>query len=521
MIYIVGSGPAGIATAVTLVNAGLSVTLLDGGLTLAPEKTEKLQQLKTQDKSAWDQSFISSFKENLVSDQKGLQKKLAYGSDYPYAEVETHIPMRAHSIGQLTPTLAQGGFSTVWGSAVLPFSKKDIAAWPIPHEELEKHFRSVLEFLPLTAERDALEDHFPLYTDSYQSLKRSAQAEKILFAANRAEEQLREAKIVHGAPRLAVGGDACVYCGLCLFGCPKSIIYSTQSTLNELFAHKNFNYRPNCILERVQESEGEVVLDTFDRISREKLVFRGEAVFLGAGVLATAKILFESFPNSMPERELLVSEYFLLPLLHAQKTAGVETEELHALSQMFIECFDPEISAHSIHMQLYTYSELYKNALSRMFRALGPARGLLSGAVLSRLLAIQGYLHSDDSSRIRLRYENSQLLLDGEINPRAKSVIRKAARKLYRHRKNLGFTPILPMLQVGLPGEGRHVGGSFPMKIAPGIGETDVAGRLYGNKNIYLVDASVFPSVPASTITFSAMANAQRIASLYAGKRAS
>jgi choline dehydrogenase-like flavoprotein len=72
------------------------------------------------------------------------------------------------------------------------------------------------------------------------------------------------------------------------------------------------------------------------------------------------------------------------------------------------------------------------------------------------------------------------------------------------------------MLQIGAPGEGRHVGGSFPMKLNPAIGESEISGRLYGCRNIFLADASVFPTIPASTITFTAMANAHRIASAYA-----
>jgi choline dehydrogenase-like flavoprotein len=43
--------------------------------------------------------------------------------------------------------------------------------------------------------------------------------------------------------------------------------------------------------------------------------------------------------------------------------------------------------------------------------------------------------------------------------------------------------------------------------------ETDVFGRLPGWKRVHLVDASVFPSIPATTITLTAMANAHRIAS--------
>ena len=51
------------------------------------------------------------------------------------------------------------------------------------------------------------------------------------------------------------------------------------------------------------------------------------------------------------------------------------------------------------------------------------------------------------------------------------------------------------------------------MKKAPGALETDALGRLSGLQRVHLVDASVLPSIPATTITLSVMANAHRIAS--------
>jgi choline dehydrogenase-like flavoprotein len=50
------------------------------------------------------------------------------------------------------------------------------------------------------------------------------------------------------------------------------------------------------------------------------------------------------------------------------------------------------------------------------------------------------------------------------------------------------------------------------MRENPQVLETDVLGRPAGLRRVHLVDASVFPSIPATTITFSAMANAHRIA---------
>jgi choline dehydrogenase-like flavoprotein len=43
--------------------------------------------------------------------------------------------------------------------------------------------------------------------------------------------------------------------------------------------------------------------------------------------------------------------------------------------------------------------------------------------------------------------------------------------------------------------------------------QTDTLGRPAGLQRVHLVDASVLPAVPATTITLSVMANAHRIAS--------
>jgi choline dehydrogenase-like flavoprotein len=72
--------------------------------------------------------------------------------------------------------------------------------------------------------------------------------------------------------------------------------------------------------------------------------------------------------------------------------------------------------------------------------------------------------------------------------------------------------PIPGLVQLGSPGKGNHVGGSFPMRRRPGDLESDVLGRVRGFDRVHVVDASIFPSVPATTVTLTVMANAHRIA---------
>ena len=73
------------------------------------------------------------------------------------------------------------------------------------------------------------------------------------------------------------------------------------------------------------------------------------------------------------------------------------------------------------------------------------------------------------------------------------------------------MVPLLPMLKIAEPGRSFHTGGSFPMATQPRGFQTDLLGRLPGWKHTHAVDATVFPSIPATTITLSVMANAHRI----------
>ena len=70
------------------------------------------------------------------------------------------------------------------------------------------------------------------------------------------------------------------------------------------------------------------------------------------------------------------------------------------------------------------------------------------------------------------------------------------------------------MMFFSAAGKSYHFGGSFPHSDLPADGPltTDRWGRLGQWSRVHLVDASVFPTVPATTFTLTIMANAHRIA---------
>ncbi len=95
--------------------------------------------------------------------------------------------------------------------------------------------------------------------------------------------------------------------------------------------------------------------------------------------------------------------------------------------------------------------------------------------------------------------------------PETKRQIGAVIRKLFTMAGDLRAVPLPSQLRVGAPGRGFHGGGSLPMRRHPQGLETDVFGRPAGLRRIHAVDSSIFPSISATTITLTAMANAHRI----------
>jgi hypothetical protein len=100
--------------------------------------------------------------------------------------------------------------------------------------------------------------------------------------------------------------------------------------------------------------------------------------------------------------------------------------------------------------------------------------------------------------------------LRGVTNPDSLRVARRTQALLRRHLRSFGFIPWLYLKMTPL-GRSFHAGGSFPMNGSHSIYRSDLMGRPAQAQRVHLLDASTFPSIPATTITLTAMANADRI----------
>lgn len=527
MIYVIGSGPAGVSSAIALVRQGLEVTMLDVGLELEPERVAAVDRLSRARPEEWDQEALAMLRGNMKASSAGIPMKLSYGSDFPYREDGT--PSNAPLQGVMH-SFARGGLSNVWGAAILPYAMNDIADWPIALTDLAKHYEEVLSFMEIASvESDDLRSLFPLYAEVHQPLSPSRQAAAFMEDLTANKGALNAQGLYFGSSRLAVrtlprnGVSGCVYCGLCMHGCPYRLIYNSSDTLEELRKRPNFRYVPGIRVTKVKETNGAVVIQGQATDSGAAVEFRGSRVYVACGVMSSAALMLESLEAYDHALTMLDSQYFLFPFVRFGSTPGAAEEQLHTLAQIFLEVVDPQISPHTVHLQVYTYNDVYVTAIQGM---LGTAYSffepIMSG-IFGRLCVIQGYLHSHQSGRFLLRLQpgstgrgGHKLCVAVERNPATEPVVRKVIAKLRRNAKLLKGIPAGFLLKLGSPGRSCfHSGGTFPMREKPTAFQSDILGRPWGFQRVHLVDASVLPSVPATTITFSVMANAHRIASLY------
>ena len=484
---VIGSGPAGVASARALVERGLRPIVLDGGRRLEPERSAAIGHVD-----------VDELRRSFSVDLDTLPLKPVHGSTYAYAPDQVH----ADGFGAV-PSLAVGGLSNVWGAAMLPFAQRDHDGWPFGPEALEPHYRAVLRFVPLAGEHDELAATHPLHCDPPRLLA-TQQVASLLADVRRNATRLRGAGVVGGRSRLAVSVARCDYTGLCLLGCPHDAIWSSAQTLRELTEAALLDHRPGAVVERIEERAGRVRLHL-----RTSEILDADIVFVAAGALGTTRLMLASLGAHDRDVKLLDSAYYTFP---AFRWRGSRIEVGNTLAQVFLEIEDPRTSPNPVHLQVYGYNDLMLRAAAARLRLSEAKAARVLAPVLRRLLFIQGYLHSDESPGAR-----AQLAPDGalRIHAEAGDTEERVARvisKVRSLRRELRIEPMAAMLRIWPPGKGFHVGGSFPMRCTPEGLETDIHGRLAGFENVHLVDSAIFPTIPARTITLAEMANAHRIA---------
>lgn len=519
---IVGSGPAGVSAAIALVKGGHHVTILDVGDELDKDREAIVSRMSGQRVDEWNLRDREAISGSRSSTKDAVHSKQSYGSSYSFASGTYGKRVEWLAKRGFHHSHARGGLSNIWGAAMLPCRQQDIPDWPIDIRELEPHFRAVMDFVPCTSSDGSIDDILPSYGANGAPLRFSQQAQDLIAELGRSAQKLMASGIRYGKSRLAVRTEddpGCHYCSMCLSGCPYGLVYSSAQTLRDLITSGKVTYLKGHLVESIQSENSEVIVFGKRLNSGDSFTLRATRIFLAAGVIPTAALILSSLGFYGRTLTLRDSQYYIYPLLKIRKTENVETEGMQTLSQIFLEIDDAAISPFGVHLQVYGYSTFLREELERTFLRLPLRSRMFRREFLGRLMVAQGYLHSCHSGRITLRLMKDSAgadYLECQAHRDWKTIVKilQVGWKLLAQFPRTKALPLLPAVKISTPGSSYHCGGSMPMKMNPSELQTDTMGRLHGCPRVHIVDASVLPSIPATTITFSLMANSHRIATL-------
>lgn len=507
---VVGSGPAAAAAILALADdPAQRITIVDIGERLNDDAAAAIHRMSALRPAQWAHADV-----DLVAAQpvalagSALPEKRAYGSNHMFID-------RGQQRGLVMPgrgnhaavSAAVGGFSTVWGAQIMPFSRATFDRWPFGWDEIEAHYKAVLDEVPLAAEEDDYAEDFPLLAARAPLPPVSGRAAAVLQRYRRHRNILRAKGVVVGKARLALAADSCLRCGLCMTGCPYSLIYSARQTIDRLAAAGRVRLISRVLVTRVgQPDDATPSVRGIDLTTGRAVCLDADRVFVGAGGLGSTRIALNSLSAPPKQVALQESVQFLIPFVSRRTTGDPRGRRDFTLNQfnMLLKYDDEAYTTAQVHC--YPYNPALAEALP------GWLPRSWAGPALGRITAGLGYLPSWRSPQLRVdlgaRHENALpdvavRVVSDERPPMLRSVLRRLAAL----GPKLDLYPMLPMVQLSGPGKSYHFGSTFPH----GNG-SDLLGRFGPFRNIHLIDGAVLPSVPSTTFTLTVMANAHRIA---------
>lgn len=489
---VIGSGPAGISVAKGLLERGCKVTLLDVGNTLEPEKQNLLHKIQKNNRLLTSDTLS-------LRHHAGVKKKLKlpYGSTFIYDHIQDHFSWNTHQC-HFQPSFAQGGLSNSWGGATVVYTAKDLSSWPDTCRDLSIYYSQVISWLG------------KYYTTDTSSLL-SRQAHYLKSIWEKHKHDLEKNGFLFSPASLAIDSENCQLCGLCQYGCPFGLIYNSSIHLESLKLNSDFTYINGVVVENFSE-KNEIEIHVKSIKDKQVNRYCADRLFIACGA-GLSSLLYLRALNE-PGRQLILkdSQHFFLPCLIDSPSKDIVNDPLHTLCQLKLSLSNENISRYPIHLQLYTYMDIYFQEIKNKLKWMYPVVKPVLKSWIERLVVIQGYLDSKESNHLKIQYQNPGKYLVKSISTMpVSSIIYQVVSHLKQHRNELALKPLSFLLMQSLTGQSNHIGGSLPMSDNPQIDEVDCWGRPIQFKRIHFVDGSILPSIPAGPITLTIMANAYRI----------
>jgi len=515
---VVGAGPAGITAARTLLEAGRGVCLVDAGEQPAEPPPQAALATFRQELGRW-RWFLGEGAEALKAREENSPKLRTPVAQRILEGYEQALQVQAESF-RVVGCMAPGGLSNLWGAGVACFNETELRGWPVRLEDLREGYDTVARRIGVSgSSTDDLADFFGKFLPLQPPLPLDQPAETVYRRYQQRRAMVRSAGLTLGRSRNAVltqplgQREACTRCGFCLYGCGYQAIYNASEELEELKGHPAFSYFPGLWAERLETTPDGPRLTTVRRGSGERQVWTARAILLACGTLATTRLVLGALGWVDRPVRLLSQPAVGFALWVPRDLAGPYPERFFGLAQLSFTATSPgegkaPLAAGNVFLG---FAVPLWDLASRL--PLPPRLGYrLLRDLLPSLLLGNAFLSADVTEHSLTLGSDGVLRVRGHYRPELDLCLPQVVQILRKGFRRAGAWLLPGSLRLATPGADVHYAGTLPHSARPALGQTDPMGAVAGLPGVYVVDASVLPSLPPKAHTFTVMANAHRIA---------
>ena len=514
-IIVVGSGPS--AAGALLELKGRDVLILDVGnrSDLKEEIRRDLFEIRENDPHQ-DRLLIGEEFESLdnVSAADAVTVKLkAPHVSFVLRDLQRFFRIESREFNPYI-SYAFGGLANAWGGGAYPYTDYDLKGFPITAAELAPFYARLDDHVGISGEVDDLYEYMGPCAGMQPPVRMGYSTANLMRAYGKAKNRLRRRDLSLGRSRLCVltkpKGErrACAYEKLSFFTCNSSDFYNPTMTINEVIRDPKTQYRSGFFVDSFRQEKGVVTVYARETETGTKREFRCRRLVVAAGTIGTGRMVLNSFADTVTRLPLMENALSMIPFVDI-RSLGREVDRLGYEGGVISLLYDGPLWDGKVLGAMSSYISPLRGDAFTYFPFSLKGSMALTRHILPALSVMLMFYPS------RMRPENYMELQPGgdlKINFTAVDKLGKLERRVIRSFMRLGFLSAPFLVQYTRPGNSIHYAGTVPMGQQELPYHVDTDCRLNRARNVYLVDGSVFPALPAKNLSYTLMANAMRVA---------
>lgn len=451
-VVVVGSGPAGVHSAYPLVDAGLRVAIIDGGL-------DSNKQVCFSRNKQDGQPVDAKLNKNK-SNPYGLLKKSGY------VFTKTYQLLKLQSNIEIIQSLAKGGLSEIWHGICDYFTESELTGTGLPTDEIQKEYKELVNRI------------------SFKTTPRLDLHGKLIL--EKAKNQV--------------------------YRLPLAYPYRTSVVVEDLKKCKNFTYIPGRLVLKVKDKKKYVETESVSIEGQEKSYIRSRYLILAAGSLNTTRILLRSFELYNYKVPFLTKGHTIFVCLHLKTLIKRRQSNMASPGQVALICNDLDRKLNSFFVQFYRCNPLASEMALQYIPLPRLLASLLFSIIAPYLVIVDIRFPTFESNKnfCRLRKGEHDTGVLEVSSHKTNKEIEKHKEELKKISKQVWSFGLFPLKTITSDVTSHYAGG-VPFQIKPGKLSTDSKGKLHQAEKIYVADSSTWRTLPAKPPTLTIMTNAARV----------